>query len=362
MDTREFQRILNETVVPNNLPLEEQAAKSNMLYGYAKQHMPSALFRYRRCNERSLDAFYHDKVWVSTGACMNDGFDSRLYVDKKEVFAWRDQLQNNELYELLRKFFGDGMPLPDNIAALPGLEQRYKEILTMSSQQKEEYLNNLISFVFNDITAVMGAIASITQKSIKFCCLSEHIGSAYMWGQYADNETGFALAYDCRDLGSSVPPENGFPRSCSCLPMIYGDHRFQVPTDAVIAMLRYRLLNVVMTNSGYVQFAPAAAQLILQAQPFPDTLLPTKISLFKSTDWRQEAEWRLFCFSNDNAFLTPAHASFTLKPTALYLGREISSIYEKILSDIAREKGIRVYKMRLDDESPTYELIAEPIS
>jgi hypothetical protein len=50
-----------------------------------------------------------------------------------------------------------------------------------------------------------------------------------------------------------------------------------------------------------------------------------------------------------------------LKPSALYLGRRISSIYEKILSDIAKEKGLPIYKMSLDDDSISYDLIPEQV-
>ena len=43
------------------------------------------------------------------------------------------------------------------------------------------------------------------------------------------------------------------------------------------------------------------------------------------------------------------------KPVAVYLGRKISSINEKIIKDIAREKGIECYKMELN-QSQTYKL------
>ena len=114
--------------------------------------------------------------------------------------------------------------------------------------------------------------------------------------------------------------------------------------------------------SGYANYNPYAAQAILSSLPCPDNLISTKIALHKSNEWKHEAEWRLFCSSSDDQdFQNGAHGHFTLKPSALYLGRRISSIYEKILSDIAKEKGLPIYKLSLDDDSISYDLIPEQV-
>lgn len=88
MDITDFKRILDETVVPSNLSFQEQAEKIENLYGCAKSMMPKSLFRYRKCDERSIDAFYNDRVWVSSADCMNDGFDARMYFDKNSILEW----------------------------------------------------------------------------------------------------------------------------------------------------------------------------------------------------------------------------------------------------------------------------------
>ncbi len=69
-----------------------------------------------------------------------------------------------------------------------------------------------------------------------------------------------------------------------------------------------------------------------------------------------------FCsITDDPDFVNAEHAYFPKEATAIYLGRRISSIYEKILKDIAKEKNIPVYKMKLNDELPTYKLTYELI-
>ena len=89
----------------------------------------------------------------------------------------------------------------------------------------------------------------------------------------------------------------------------------------------------------------------------------TKISLHKSKEWEREAEWRLFCSSlNDQEFTNAKHGYCIKKPTAIYLGRRIKPINEKILRKLAEEKEIPVYKMKLDDKSATYDMQYECLS
>lgn len=70
MDTSEFARILDDTVIRSDAPFQEQVSQNEKLYGYAQNIMPEKLFRYRKCNERSIDAFYRDQVGVSSSISM----------------------------------------------------------------------------------------------------------------------------------------------------------------------------------------------------------------------------------------------------------------------------------------------------
>ena len=87
MDAAYFKEILYKTEISSNSPILEQANKHECLYGYAQQNMPELLFRFRKCDERSLDAFYKDQIWVSTAIGMNDGYDARLCFNKQEILA-----------------------------------------------------------------------------------------------------------------------------------------------------------------------------------------------------------------------------------------------------------------------------------
>lgn len=45
------------------------------------------------------------------------------------------------------------------------------------------------------------------------------------------------------------------------------------------------------------------------------------------------------------------------RPTAVYLGRKVSPLNEKLLRHIAVEKGIPVYKMAMNHEQSSYKLV-----
>ena len=357
MDTAEFANILYNTVVPSSLSEAEEFKKYEPIQNYVASQLPSKLYRFRRCDERSISAFYNDQIWVSTSESMNDGFDARLYFDKHEIISWLDsQLSDDSLNAFINSIGADSK-LPPNIAVLPGIEQAYQQIKTLSHEQLMLSLKNIYEFIRCDSSEAIAKIAALTQQTLKFCCLSEKIESSAMWGLYAADESGFALAYDCRNISESISDTNGSSRQCTIFPVIYGEERFKVPTEYIQFLLTYRLWNIALGKTGYISFCPAIAQWILGSLVCPDKFIATKIALHKSAEWQNEKEWRLFCSSsNDMEFQQANHGFFIKAPVALYLGRRISPIHEKILRNFALEKNLPVFKMRLNDESATYEL------
>ena len=90
--------------------------------------------------------------------------------------------------------------------------------------------------------------------------------------------------------------------------------------------------------------------------PCPDEFMATKLAIKKSTDWKAEKEWRMF-YTTSNMMLAREKFSYIIqKPSGVYLGRKISKINQKIIVDIAKEKGIPVYKMDFNEKSRNYKL------
>ena len=158
-------------------------------------------------------------------------------------------------------------------------------------------------YLANETVVAEEILPSIAQLTIKFGCFSESIRSAYMWGVYAAEETGFALQYDFAQLPYVSSPNQGKTRNSFIFPMIYSDERFQVPTDYIIFLFNYRITSRLLINTGISCSYPDFSQRLLSSIPCPDSTIPTKVSLHKSAEWEKETEWRLFCTSNDDKII-----------------------------------------------------------
>lgn len=360
MNREEFVRILYGTVVPSNLSWEEQEKKYDEVNRFVSSELPERLFRYRRCDERSIEAFYKDQVWVSTSESMNDGFDARLFFDRRTINEWisnyfSDLALKNLVYNMIQ-----AIPNRQKFCTPPGMEKTVEQIQSMNQEELEKKILVHWKEMQEDIAQALLEVAPVTQQALKFSCFSESISSAAMWGLYAADESGFALSYKFERCSFSTETGNGCSCQCTVFPVIYSNERYKVPDQFVQFLLQYRIMKKAFISSGYYAVFPEYSEQFLNRIICPDLFMGTKMALHKSLEWETEKEWRVFCTSNDDAeFIRTKHGCFIQTPAELYLGRRISEINQKILTDIAKEKGITVYKMRLNDDSPTYDLIGE---
>lgn len=73
----------------------------------------------------------------------------------------------------------------------------------------------------------------------------------------------------------------------------------------------------------------------------------SKIAIHKSSEWKLEKEWRLFCSNNRPNFFHEAHSFINKNSVAIYLGRKISSINEKFLKTLLEKRGLSAIKWNL---------------
>lgn len=59
-------------------------------------------------------------------------------------------------------------------------------------------------------------------------------------------------------------------------------------------------------------------------------------------------------FLNKNNSIGLSSLNIQIKPIAVYYGNDMSAINKKIISDIAKEKGIKEYQMYIDTQSDRY--------
>lgn len=354
MNTEKFEKILGRTVISSELKFEDQLMLSREPVIWSLDNAPEHLYRYRSCNEMSFEAFYHDKVFVSSANSMNDGFDARIYFDNSTLENIQEKIQSEEVITqcvqfLKKNLFSISSRAKNNVwryALFPSGQPSDEEIIAATGRS--------IAIINNNFSKAITEITEDIQRSLKIACFSEDITSPAMWGHYSDNESGFALMYGW------LKEDTLFHRKSKCLqfgalyPVIYKDRRYQVGKDYAAYLIKRYLLYLTMVNMGV---KPIISKRVVKASiPRPDTFAETKIALHKSVEWAYEKEWRLFCYSDDLAFEEVDHDYVIKKPLGLFLGRRILPINEKILSDIAKEKNIPVYKMRLNNNDDTYML------
>lgn len=355
-----YSEMIHSIVVPATLSQEEMLKRYQPLTDFLQVETPEKLYRFRRCDERSISAFDQDQLWFSLSYKMNDDFDALLHFDRERIESDLKAFSENEQLRLAFRAIGEGAKLPAHLQSfLPSkiLETFRKNIAQMDEPTMNASLEQSYDFFANQIDTNNDAIQQVIQKTIKFACFSEAIESAAMWGYYADSSKGFALSYDFRNGGytmcNSCLTGNQclFYKNCLLAPVIYGDTCFDA-TKYATWLFQQQIIIKILSDGNALSFYNFLQDLI----PCPDLFMPTKVLLHKASTWAHEREWRLTCQCNSPEFNQQEFSWARKKPTAIYLGRKISPIHEKILRNIATEKNIPVYKMQIIQDDSSYKL------
>ena len=338
MTDQSYKEMIHSIIVPSNLSVQEQIEKYQPLTEFLQTTTPKQLYRFRRCNEWSIFAFDQDQLGVTPGYKMNDDFDALLYFDK-------DLIKDN-----LKHFLND-----------PQIIQRLKEYIGQTdTSQITRFAEQFYSVMAQQLDENSDYLSRLIQQKIKFACFSEDISSADMWGYYADSGQGFAVSYDFRNgnytVCNSCKTKSQCPTSknCTLARVIYDDTRFDATSYATWLFQREMLQRMIIEKN--LDFLRGYFDNLI---PCPDLFMITKVLLHKASAWKHEQEWRLICTCNSLDFMQQEFSYAIKRPTALYLGRKIKPIHEKILRHIAVEKSIPVYKMVLRNHESSYRLYPE---
>lgn len=338
MTDQSYKEMIHGIIVPANLSVQEQVERYRPLTDFLQTETPKRLYRFRRCNEWSIFAFDQDQLGVTPGHKMNDDFDALLYFDK-------DLIKDN-----LKHFLND-----------PQIIQRLKECMGQAdTSQIAIFADQFYNLMAQQLDENSDYLSSLIQQKIKFACFSEDISSADMWGYYADSGQGFALSYDFRNENYTVCDscktkfQCPTSKSCTLARVIYDDTRFDA-TPYAAWLFQHEMLQrmIIEKNLHFLR------DYFENHIPCPDLFMITKVLLHKASAWKHEREWRLICTCNSPDFMQQEFPYATKRPTAIYLGRKIKPIYEKILRHIAVEKNIPVYKMTLRNYDSSYKLHPE---
>lgn len=282
-------------------------------YELKNKNLPKAIYKYRETNEKQLDNFLHDRVWLSNPANFNDPFDSLLTVDYENIIKKRFL---KTLLEKAKKdskvpaeILDEALKSDDPYSFLFDFASKMDGTNTEENEKFKKEFKKEQDWHFNNLRSLLN---KALRDSFKVCSFSARRPddsplSLLMWAHYADSHKGFCIEYDL-----STPNVKDFNYRF-LYPVMYSDNLF----DASEFMENIRLGNF---NNLYWK----------------------KTALSKSTIWTYEMEWRLLY---DAGVIKNDQALNFLKTKTVYLGLKIPIEDEKKIIEIAGHKKIPVFKM-----------------
>lgn len=335
-----YSTILNEFMDPT-----VHMAKLNEIKSLAKEITPTSVYRYRKISDFSLSDFDKDIISLAPAELFNDPYDALIRI-KKENFE--NIISNSVKSENLQKNIDNFSSMIKNLNVVDSEKDRLNDFIEKIKEIPETEIQRIIENnqkLIDDLFFLSKQIALIYLKTTpKIACFSEDISSILMWSHYADSHKGFALEYNLKDYNSKcdvcLSPCTD-KHSEFFFPVCYSDERFDL-TPFVTYIANHEIYS---TN------------LDKPLIPIDDQFIIIKALLNKSNEWKYEKEWRMMSFSNSKV----SRHNITLKPTAIYLGVDVSEINKKILKNLAKEKGIKIYKMYIDIESTEFKMTYKEI-
>ena len=342
----DFAKLLNESEIPNNLSNQEAVKRYSNLFSFVEPHIPSSLYRFRRCNLDSIIDFEQGRISVCTANRFSDKYDSTVYYNHKTLFERMQLVSHQYLPQIL-------LAIKTNPSALPSNPITTKVLQMIDAQDPDEVI---LSYLSHEIWK--RAPEWITQvklqeqwprhySSTRIACFTETVKSKFMWDTYADGYTGFSLEYDFRNWRAlsrgNIPV---------CLfPVIYSSTKMDA-TEIIDRLCGQEYMRLMGANDSDIQ---------TYAEAFPiDYLYWLKMFLYKDkVEYAHEKEWRLLEITQ--SFLNQTKKDFSsindagcLK--AIYYGPDMEERYKSHLRDITKKKDIKEYDVIINSNSRKYEL------
>ena len=332
MDREEFAKRLYSTAIPEGTSPEDIQALTRLVSEAIREMMPKSLYRFRACDEMTVDAFQNDIIYAVTADKFNDPYDTLVRYDLEGIEKWVNTVINTETLGQMRTWFAQGWDLPNEVNHIITTEMSDVLKAALSSIEDindfegriEETRKRMISM----IETYFPILSEATKRYSAIACLSESVESILMWSHYANSHKGFALEYNFR------PTLEEPIKNVGLFPVVYSEERFDISDYIAWAFLRI---------IGF----PAK---------MPDISASIKNALWKSNVWAYEKEWRMID-STTREITNEKASAIHYKPVAIYYGLHMSINDKKKLHEVAQEKGIKEYEMYLDYSSQKYEML-----
>ncbi|MDO5824126.1 MAG: DUF2971 domain-containing protein [Methanobrevibacter sp.] len=287
--------------------------------------MPKALYKYKSidANGYAFDLLETDLIFLSNANNLNDLYEGEIFYDNEELLY--NRFKSNGLPYFMKKtkfninqkeqIKNSKNPYLDTMKIIYETDDNINSKISFN-----EFNNDLSNFILgmSDDILKNGNIAR--KENTYLTCFSENQDIKLMWAHYTDNNKGICIKYNIKDYEYLMHV---------CYPIKYEDGYDYTEELSNFKEHMYKLA-----------FDPY---------------------LRKETDWSYEKEWRLLF--NHEIFLRNAlklgdkYFLKLPKPSAIYLGKRISSENKRKIFDICKKREISLYQMEKDSrEAKLYEI------
>lgn len=360
MTIEKFETFFESQCIPADLPFDEIAKRWSVINNNLDTILPSKLFRFRKIKgdekgkDYMLDSLKSKTIATCSASCFSDKYDALCYFDENKVWDLIVKLINKDTIQ-------DFQAMVENGAYPNSLPEILKPLMLLNSQKIRETSAEAAVWQLRRIIADSPIRASIVTKlrnsmdflrndsTTQIACFTENVRSKFMWDMYADGYKGYALEYDFSGIPlvfSLLALPNETTHS-TLLPVFYSDERYDLSN--------YRIESFIIER--YMATGIESLKPILHNIDLLDLCRPY---LYKSTEYSREKEWRLICNWGDRNNKYANIADFD-KLKAIYYGPEISWSDREELHEIAVNRELKEYNVRISYSSKSYDLDIEEI-
>lgn len=270
-----------------------------------------------------------------------------IATNKEEVFKWIYEASRYRIPQILYKYYSLNQGEEDkNEQKLMTLEQAKVylsdiENLNDPFDNKAYFYRAEVLEKYDRLKHCKGRVIDRFDKYFRLASLTENgINSMPMWAHYAANHAGFCVAYDmnCK--------ENFFLKAAT-FPVQYMSRRIDVTN-----IMDYQMGKIIEE----VEAGIAQKRKRLLHDDSILVYMPMLLCNLKHESWSYEKEFR--------CTLPKAEPSFRYcqaMPKEIYIGAKCSAENRERLICIGKKLSVPVYRMKYDDYSADYSLLAEKV-
>lgn len=344
------------------LNCDEQKTRE-LLSAHLKNIPDGKLYKYRTCNRINFNTLKTQQIFMPAATSFKDVFDYTLNFDvvkeaenlKKWLVEHLDDFIYNSLSNYLKNnginsnvtkdqierihktyFTEEGEIIKNKFiryinAKQPGMGLKiYDKIVGTIEVYSKEFSKDLEKMCLGILASIRNDNYKVREKSLVYC-LTEDKSNGPMWENYADNYTGFCIEYDFNRLDNKKFAD--IKNLVYLLPISYVKEKpiFSLIPFLEIAMGEFFGKNSEMPNEMLVEI--------------------NKQLLRKDFLYSYEKEWRFSIKNEQNHLQSFPFAS------AIYMGKDITTVNEKHLKVIAKKLGVPLYKQILNFSGNNFDYI-----